>query len=143
MLYAMLATFGVALAILGYVSLTSQHYRRLVPRLPSGELRLPPRHHLASLQHSGRYRGVAVTTHCRAAGRLHGHEFAFDQAPALPVTGCDAPVCRCRYLGLPERRHGTDRRCGIERRAGARIDSSDRRQAPDRRQRPRDPRSRT
>lgn len=135
MLYAMLATVGVALAVLGYVSLTSQHYRRLVPRLPSGELRLPPRHHLASLQHSGRYRGVSVSTHCRAAGSLRGREFAFEQAPDLPVTGCDAPVCRCRYRGLPERRQGTDRRSGIERRANARADGADRRRLPDRRQR--------
>lgn len=127
MMYAMLATVGVVLAVLGYLSLTSQQYRRLVPRLTSGQLYTPPRHHLARLQQTGRFRGVGVTTNCRAAAHLRGREFPFDQAPALPVSGCDAPTCRCSYRGLPERRQGIERRSGIDRRSTPRADGNERR----------------
>jgi hypothetical protein len=66
--------------------------------------------------------------------RLADREFRFDDAPLLPVTGCDAAVCECGYIGLPERRAVHDRRSGVERRETRRPGSHDRRSGNSRRQ---------
>jgi hypothetical protein len=66
--------------------------------------------------------------------RLAGQEFRFDDAPLLPVPGCDAAVCECGYIGLPERRAVRDRRSGVDRRETRRPGSHDRRSGSSRRQ---------
>ena len=41
---------------------------------------------------------------CEAVVKLNGHKWLSAQAPLLPVKGCDAEQCDCRY------RHHADRR---------------------------------
>jgi hypothetical protein len=52
-----------------------------------------------------RYRSGA----CDAVRRLQGLRFLSDEAPPLPVKGCDAPSCSCRYAHYEDRRQ-EDRR---------------------------------
>lgn len=41
---------------------------------------------------------------CRAARELQDQLYTFDEAPQLPVPGCDSANCTCQYRGLRERR---------------------------------------
>ena len=47
---------------------------------------------------------------CSAAKEIHGERFLAAAAPRLPLPGCDAAECKCRFI------HHADRRSGIERR---------------------------
>lgn len=123
-----LATLAVLLLTLtlGYWLLRR---RRPQGRPPSGEdaQALTPRAQLHRLQQSPLFWGVTVESHCRASSHLAGLEFSFDHAPPLPVTGCDAAHCVCRYVGLADRRKMQERRHGADRRDGLRMHADDRR----------------
>ena len=61
----------------------------------------------------------AVSVHpaaggCEAALAIKGLRFLSDEAPALPLEGCTAENCHCRYAHHVDRRSGTsDRRLGF------------------------------
>ena len=55
------------------------------------------------------FHGVAVkpaeACQCKAVAALEGRRFLSDEAPALPLTGCDVPhACRCVYQHFNDRR---------------------------------------
>ena len=86
-----------------------------------------PQDQLYKLQHSGKFWGVSVESHCRASSSLAGGQFTFDSPPTLPVEGCEETSCHCCLRGLPDRRKQRERRCGEDRRLGLRMESNDRR----------------
>jgi hypothetical protein len=47
---------------------------------------------------------------CAAAEDLSGHRFLATKAPMLPLPGCDADECTCRFQHHKDRRSGKDRR---------------------------------
>lgn len=71
---------------------------------------------------------------CTAAGRLSGRVLSPKEAPQLPLSDCDAKICRCLFRHRPEMRHG-ERRKVEDRRDSVRFDPSkaDRRSGKDRR----------
>lgn len=78
---------------------------------------------------------------CAAAKGMTGQRFLASDAPQLPLPGCDAAVCDCRFTHHQDRRSGRDRRSPFG--AGSigggtgRFDA-ERRQTSDRRKRPDD-----
>jgi len=68
---------------------------------------------------------------CEAARELLDRQFTFDDAPELPLAGCDSPNCTCQFKGLTERRKMA-RRQQEDRRAALRFDKD---RPPDRRSR--------
>jgi len=92
---------------------------------------------LAKLRHSKQFWGVEIQqAGCAAAHALDGRQFAFEDAPELPLAGCDAPRCPCQYKGLKEHR-SYHRRTQEDRRKEMRYDPAkpDRRSLKDRRRR--------
>lgn len=89
--------------------------------------RTSPQAQLDRLRAAGRYWGISIESHCRASSTLAGSRFSFEQAPALPVPGCEAVACSCCLVGLPERRRSAERRSGVERRRSVRVEANDRR----------------
>lgn len=69
---------------------------------------------------------------CQAAKKLTGKRFLSKDAPALPLFGCDAATCFCRYAHYSDRRTGEDRRAPLK---GEHNTGSERRAGRDRRQR--------
>ena len=124
----------VAVLLLVWVGL-SQRHRHLNPRLPSRQVRPAPDQQLHRLRAAGKFRGVRVEAHCGASSRFVGRDYEFDDAPHLPASGCDASVCACTYIGLPERRRLADRRSGRDRRGSVRMESEERRHDRPRRKR--------
>ena len=47
---------------------------------------------------------------CDAAREMAGRRFLSNAAPRLPLPGCDALECRCRFAHHKDRRSGKDRR---------------------------------
>lgn len=47
---------------------------------------------------------------CDAARELSGRRFLASAAPRLPLSGCDAAECQCRFAHHSDRRTGKDRR---------------------------------
>jgi hypothetical protein len=47
---------------------------------------------------------------CKAARDLEGERFLSGSAPRIPLPGCDASDCTCRFSHHPDRRAGEDRR---------------------------------
>jgi hypothetical protein len=47
---------------------------------------------------------------CAAAKSLTGERFLASEAPQIPLPGCDAPACECRFTHHKDRRSGKDRR---------------------------------
>ena len=133
MSYVAVALAALVLTMLAMSVALSHRHRRLVPRLPAR----PPAHalhrELQRMADSGRYRGITIEGHCAASRALAGREFAFSDAPRLPVEGCDAPVCPCTYVGLVERRGGGDRRGEHDRRRTLRAGGLERRSGHGRR----------
>ena len=41
---------------------------------------------------------------CEAAQALLGQQFTFDEAPKLPLEGCNSANCTCQFKGLKDRR---------------------------------------
>jgi hypothetical protein len=68
-------------------------------------------------QHSGPYAAVSLqpaTVACHAARRVAGKRYLRDEAPAVPLRGCDGRRCGCRLQSHADRRQaGMDRRLGV------------------------------
>jgi hypothetical protein len=47
---------------------------------------------------------------CNLARSLTQRHWLYAEAPRLPLPGCDAPLCDCRYKHLPDRRTSDRRR---------------------------------
>lgn len=94
---------------------------------PRKSARTTPKVQLSRLQQEQRYRGVRIEARCSASARFVGHEYSFERAPQLPAIGCDATVCTCSYIGLPDRRGTSDRRVLADRRASIRMNGRERR----------------
>jgi len=69
---------------------------------------------------------------CEAAREILGQQFTFDDAPQLPLPGCNSPNCTCQFKGLTNRRKRGERRQQEDRRATLRFDKD---RPPDRRSR--------
>jgi hypothetical protein len=52
---------------------------------------------------------------CAAVAKLNGHRWLLAEAPTLPVEGCTAKQCHCRF------RHHADRRASDRRETSGRI----------------------
>jgi hypothetical protein len=63
------------------------------------------------------YRGVSVIAAeddcCQAARDIIGKRYLTDEAPRLPLSDCDAAVCRCKYKRFDERREDLRRSSDI------------------------------
>lgn len=60
-----------------------------------------------------RFRAVSIQPGeqcCEAARQFGKMRFLCAKAPRLPVPGCDAASCDCRYVHFADRRSGEDRR---------------------------------
>jgi hypothetical protein len=68
---------------------------------------------------------------CEAAQALLGQQFPFDEAPKLPLEGCNSANCTCQFKGLTDRRKMV-RRQQEDRRSELRFDKD---RPPDRRSR--------
>lgn len=68
---------------------------------------------------------------CEAARELLDQQFTFNDAPQLPLEGCDSLNCTCQFKGLLDRRKMV-RRQQEDRRAALRFDKD---RPPDRRSR--------
>ncbi len=92
-----------------------------------------PLNQLDSLFQTGRFYGVQLhKSSCKACSQLAGRVFSFNNAPKLPLDGCDSAVCNCEYLGVVDPRRTIDRRSGGDRRVDIRM-SVERRHEQDRR----------
>lgn len=72
---------------------------------------------------------------CEAARALMENTYSMDEAPELPVQGCDSAACTCIFKGLLNKRND-HRRTHEERRGELRLEEgkpSDRRSRKDRR----------
>lgn len=61
---------------------------------------------------AGRWHSVSIIRGrqaCAAVAELNGHKWLAAEAPVLPVKGCDATQCDCRYRHYADRR-SADRR---------------------------------
>jgi len=47
---------------------------------------------------------------CRVARELEGQRYLSNSAPRIPLPGCDASDCSCRFAHHPDRRAGDERR---------------------------------
>ena len=98
-----LTLFGIALILL----VAWLYLRRRKPAAPESESKPPTE------AGSGRYHAVSIkfdSKACEAAKALSGRRFLSDAAPRLPLAGCDAPECNCRFAHHKDRRSGSDRR---------------------------------
>lgn len=49
------------------------------------------------------------TASCAASKQVKGRRFLCTEAPRLPLPGCNAAQCKCRYKHFPDRRTGPRR----------------------------------
>jgi len=64
------------------------------------------------------FRAVSIRsglTPCTAAQKLSGRRYFLNDAPALPLEGCDAANCECRFVRHADRREDYDRRTPLQR----------------------------
>jgi hypothetical protein len=94
---------------------------------------------MEDLKRCGLYWGVSLRARenspcCQQAQALLGQHFTLDQAPHLPLQGCDLD-CHCHYHPLLEQRDGKVRRVQHDRRNNLRYepDKKNRRLLPTRR----------
>jgi hypothetical protein len=86
---------------------------------------------LEKLQANTMFWGVEIgQAGCEAAQAMLGRQYTFDEAPQLPVEGCDSAMCTCQYKGLKDHRTKHRRKIG-EQRTEVRFDNEN----PDRRSR--------
>lgn len=87
---------------------------------------------------SERFHAVSIrfgANPCSKAKRLHAQRFLSEAAPRLPMDGCDAANCDCRFIHHADRRAGDDRRSPFQSGFGGsalRVEEN-RRARPDRR----------
>lgn len=131
---------GLAWLLAGDGRKTGKHPRGAATRLTSGTRttsRLSPgASQLEKMRESHLFWGVSLENPgCDAAMELFEKGISLADAPELPLPGCDAAQCTCRWKGLTEQRH-TTRRTHHDRRDGVRFDDkekTDRRSHKDRR----------
>jgi hypothetical protein len=88
---------------------------------------------LYRLRENGVFYGVKIHgSSCESAAKCAGIVFPFEEAPKLPLENCEAAICSCKYMGVPDRRDSADRRTGADRRFSIRQ-TMDRRSGRDRR----------
>lgn len=67
---------------------------------------------------SGAFHAVSIRPSGESCASIHAIEmqrFLSEEAPGLPLEGCCAPKCQCRYVHHPDRRSDSrDRRYGRE-----------------------------
>ena len=70
--------------------------RRMTPSKPDTQF------HAVSLK--------SLASACDAAKAIQSERFLSTEAPAIPLAGCDASSCKCRYVHHDDRRATDDRR---------------------------------
>lgn len=71
-------------------------------RLDSPVLKDNSKYHAVSVRHGANA--------CAAVNKIAGQRFLASEAPDLPLPGCDADECDCRFIHHDDRRSGKDRR---------------------------------
>jgi len=134
--YTLLSLAAVILTLSGLVFyfVTVKRRQQTQVTTPQKTIPLTPPAQLYKLQKSERFWGVTVESHCSASSRLAGIKFPFESAPRLPVRECAENLCKCSFVGLPERRRTADRRRGQDRRNTIRMEATERRAVRPRRQ---------
>jgi hypothetical protein len=90
------------------------------------------RHHIVS----NPFHAVSVQSPlnvCEAARAFDGERFLAADAPTLPLAGCKAAVCTCRYAHHDDRREGPRRSADVTRRTNEFFGGQERRRAGGRR----------
>lgn len=82
---------------------------------------------LDCLRLSGVYWGIRISTPndlpcCKKARELANTTFPLDEAPRLPLEGCDYTQCRCCYSPLLDKRATSPRRMTADRRINFRYE---------------------
>jgi hypothetical protein len=70
-----------------------------------------------------RWHAVAIrtsSTACAASQACQARRYLSSEAPRLPLAGCDAAHCDCKYVHFPDRR-GSRRRSGDTKAQSARV----------------------
>ena len=134
--YTLLALAGVigALVVISLYLIKARRPQQTPKKIPKKTIQLSPTAQLDKLKETESFWGVTVESRCSESSSLAGVSFPFQTAPRLPVQGCPEVVCRCSFIGLPERRQLRDRRSGQDRRGLIRVDSVDRRSRRPRRE---------
>jgi len=100
------------------------HYKSKVKGEPVTEHRVTNPYHAVAI--------VPTSRACQAARDCANKRFLSSEAPLLPLEGCDAGECRCRYQHFSDRRDASRRAAdvavvnmsgmwtGVERRRGGR-----------------------
>ena len=84
---------------------------------------MQPAPNRSSHTNAGAYRAVAIVAEleggCTACTQQRGRRYLMNNAPSLPLKGCDAASCRCRYVRYQDRREEArrDSDIGINHRA--------------------------
>jgi hypothetical protein len=77
---------------------------------------------LDKLQKNEMFWGVEISqAGCESARALLGRQYTFDEAPELPLPGCESAACTCQFNGLKDHR-GKPRRTREDRRNDIRFD---------------------
>lgn len=101
----------IALSIVAMMVLTGLFvFLRRRPRRDAG--RTEPTRETAD-RSGARFHAVSIRyadDACDAVKRLDGQRFLADAAPGIPVQGCNAPRCGCRFVHHDDRRRDGDRR---------------------------------
>jgi hypothetical protein len=90
------------------------------------------RHHVVS----NPYHAVSIQSHlnlCGTARKYQGQRFLAADAPKLPLAGCRAATCTCRYVHHDDRREGPRRASDLTRLTNGFWGGSERRDARGRR----------
>jgi hypothetical protein len=117
----------VCVALLGWTLNARERGRRWKGRSSARRARQPSRYQAVSI--------VRPSCACSAVVEFEGARFLTDDAPLLPVPGCDAARCSCRYARHGDRRTRGDRRvyAGLQTELYTANGSSERRRARGRR----------
>lgn len=79
------------------------------------------RRRTSSPQRDTTYHAVSIRyapSACDAAKAMTGRRLLANEAPRLPLSGCDGRPCECRFAHHNDRRTGRDRRSPFARSAG-------------------------
>jgi hypothetical protein len=75
---------------------------------PSGPAAKQPQHPRQHIRVSNPWHAVAIqpgSRHCRVVVARLGERYLSREAPRLPLAGCTASSCTCRYRHYDDRRH--------------------------------------
>ncbi|MDX1654164.1 MAG: hypothetical protein R3310_03005 [Candidatus Competibacteraceae bacterium] len=121
----MLSTLLITVLLTGVVAYWGLRYRTPIPRAPGSRSLSPAARNGERIPRTTppRYWGVEMIVPddcCRDAERFSHCRFPLDDAPSLPLAGCDRR-CQCRLEYLLERRRATRPYHGPERRGDQRA----------------------